>query len=123
MNIGSLLHGRCWGWREAEVKRKAKRPTDSGNATNNVSAINRAAVPGVSSGMGSFDEDGVGATIIGGDGNSFIQKPVEVFDANSLVIAASSDMNVDVQNRTDGLEEAFESAAVIDNNQPAKADF
>jgi hypothetical protein len=54
---------------------------------------------------------------------SFIQETVKVFDADSLVIAASSDMNIDVQNCTDQLEEAFESAAIIDNNQSAKADF
>ena len=86
--------------------------------------------------MSSFDEDGVGATIIGGnsdcfveesmkvfDANGFIKEAVEMFHADSFMVAASSNMEVDIQNCTDFLEEAFESAAVVDDDQTAKTDF
>jgi hypothetical protein len=65
--------------------------------------------------MGCLDKDSVGATIVGRDGNSFIQEPVEVFDANCFVVATGCDVNVDIQDRADGLKEPFESTAVVDN--------
>ena len=46
-----------------------------------------------------------------------------MFNADSFVVAASSDMEVDIQNRTDFLEEALESAAVVDDNQTAEPCF
>ena len=73
--------------------------------------------------MSSFDEDSVSATIIGSDGNGFIEEAVEMFHANSFVVAVSSNMEVDTQNRTDFLEEALESAAVVNDDQTAKPHF
>ena len=104
MNVSGLLHSRGRSRAQAEIKREAKRPTNDGDTTNNISAVNRAAVPGVGSSMGSFDEDGVGATIVTGNGDSFVQEAVEVFDTNSFVVAASSDVEIDVQNAADVLE-------------------
>jgi hypothetical protein len=51
--------------------------------------------------------DSVGATIIIRDGNSFAQKAMKMLNTDSFVIAASGDMNGNVQNRTDGLEETL----------------
>jgi hypothetical protein len=116
MNIGGLLLSRSRSWRKAEVKRETKRPTDSRNTANNISAVNMAAVPGVGGSMGSFDEDGVSATIVAGNSNSFIQETVEMFNTNSFVVATSSDVDIDIENRADGFEEAFESAAVVDDD-------
>ena len=73
--------------------------------------------------MSSFDEDSVSATIIGSDGNGFIEEAVEMFHANSFVVAAISDMEVDIQSRTDLLEQALESAAIINSDQTAETDF
>ena len=46
--------------------------------------------------------------------HGFVKETMKMFDANSFVVAASSHMNVNVEDRVDFLEEAFESAAVID---------
>jgi hypothetical protein len=64
--------------------------------------------------MGSFDEDGVGAAVVSSDANSFVQKSMKMFDTNSFVVATSSDMDFDVEDRTNFVEETFESAAVVD---------
>jgi hypothetical protein len=88
---------------------------NSRDIVSDVGAMDRAAVPG----MGSSEEDGVGAMIIGSNGNGFVQETVEVFNANGFAIAASSDMTVNLQNRASDLlfKKAFENAAAaIDNN-------
>jgi hypothetical protein len=61
----------------------------------------------------SFNEDSVGATIVGSDAPGFIEKAMEVFDANSFVVASNSDTNINVEDGADFLEETFESAAAI----------
>jgi hypothetical protein len=48
---------------------------------------------------------------------------VKVFNANSLVVAASSDVDIDIQDATDFFEKTFKSAAVVDDDQAAEADF
>jgi hypothetical protein len=90
---------------------------------NNVGAVNGAAVPSVSSGVSSLDKNSVGALVIGGNGNSLVEKMVEVFDSNSFMIPTSSDIDINVEKGTDGLKEALEGASIIDNNQPAETNF
>jgi hypothetical protein len=123
MNIRSLLLSRSRGRSQAQVEGKSERATDSWNTPNNISAVDRAAVPGVSSGMSGFDEDGVGAAIIGGDGNGFVKEPMKVFDADGFVVAASSDMEIDSKDGADFFEKAFEGAAVVDDDQTAETDL
>ena len=123
MDIGSLLQSRGRGRTKAEVKRKPKRTADSRDATDNIGPVDGAAVPSVSSSMGSFDEDSVSATIVGCDGDSFIQKAMKVLDTNSFVVATSGNMDGDVQNGTDGLEEALEGTAVVHDDKTAKTNF
>ena len=72
---------------------------------------------------GSFDENGVSAAFVGNNGDSFIEELVEVFDTNGFVVAVGGDMNVDVQKGADGLEKAFECAAVVDGDEAAEAYF
>ena len=61
---------------------------------NDAGVINRAAVPGAGSSVGRFDKNGVGAMIIGSNGNGFVQEAVEVFkSAFGFVIAASSNIS------------------------------
>jgi hypothetical protein len=59
-------------------------------------------------------KDSVGATIVGSDAHGFVDKAMEVFDANSFVVARSNDMNINVEDGAGFLAETFESAAVID---------
>jgi hypothetical protein len=116
MNVGSLVGSRSRNWGYTEIKGKSERPTDSRNTANDIGAINRAAIPGVSGSMGGFDEDGVCATVVGCNTNSFVQKSMEMFDTNGFVVASSSDMDFNVEDRTNFLEKAFESAAIVDRN-------
>jgi hypothetical protein len=96
MNIGSLVRSRSRSGAEAQVKRKSERATDSGNAADDVGPINGAAVPSVGSSVGGFNKDNVGATIVGGNGDSFVEEAVKMFDCNSFVVAASSDVYIDM---------------------------
>ena len=103
MDIGSLVRGWSGSTRQTE--------------------IDGPAVPSISSSVRGFDENGVGAAIIGGNGNSFVQKAMEFLDTDSFMVAASSNMDFDVEKRTNFLKEALERAAVVDRNQTAEADF
>ena len=100
-----------------------ERPTDSGNTANDVGAINRAAIPSVSGSMGGFNENGVPATVVSSNADSFVKESVKMFDTNSFVVAASSDMDFDIEKRTNFLKEALERAAIVDRNQTAEANF
>jgi hypothetical protein len=123
MDVGSLLQSGSRSGRKTEIERESKRTTDSWDAANDIGAINRTAVPSIGGGVSSFNEDCVGSTIVGGDGNGFVQEPVKVFDANSLVVATSGDMNINMEDEANGLEEALESTAVIDDDQSAETDL
>ncbi len=86
-----------------------------------VDDVGAAAVPSMSGSMRTFNKDSVGATIIGCNSNSFVQEQVEVF--GSLVVAASSNVNVNAQDIADRTKKAFESAAIIHYNQTTEANF
>jgi hypothetical protein len=73
--------------------------------------------------MGGFDEDFVGTAVISSNGDGFVEKAVEFFDTNGFVITAGSNVDVDVEDGTDGLEEAFEGAAIVHNNESTESDF
>jgi hypothetical protein len=54
--------------------------------------------------------------IIGGNSDGLVQKAIEVLNSDSLVVAFGGNIEVDIQKEADGLEEAFEGAAIVDNN-------
>jgi hypothetical protein len=66
--------------------------------------------------VGGFDENSVGTTIVSSNGNSFVQEAMKMLNTDGFVVAASGNMEVDVQQRADGFENAFEGAAVVDND-------
>jgi hypothetical protein len=121
MDIGGLLGS--WGGTKAEVERESERPANSWNTANDVGTVDRAAVPGISSGMGSLDKHSVSAAIIGRDADSFIQKAMEVFNTNSFVVTTGSHMDINMQKGADSLEDTFEGAAVVNNEETTKANF
>jgi hypothetical protein len=124
VDIGSLLQSRGWGRTKAEVERETKGSTNSRDAANNIDPIYRAAVPNISGSVGSLGKDSVGATVISGDGDSFITKEaMKVFHTNGLVIATSSNMDADIQDGADRLKQAFEGTAIIDNDETAETNF
>jgi hypothetical protein len=65
----------------------------------------------------------VSAAIVGSDSNSFIEESVEVFNSDSFVVAASSNIQVNGKSSADSLKEFFKSAAVINDNQTAESDL
>jgi hypothetical protein len=123
MNVGCLIGGRGWGFAEADIKGKPEGSANGGNAANDVSTVNRAAVPGISSCVSSFHKHSVSATVIGGNSDGFIQKPVKVFNADGFVIPFSGTMKGNVEEETHFLEETLKSAAVVHNDNTAKSDF
>ena len=124
VDVGSVLLGRCWGRRKADIEREAKRTINSRDTANDIGAIDGAAVPCVSGSVGCYHENGIGATIIGSDGDSFIQELMKMLDANSLVVASStSNMNIVIEDAADLFDETFERTAVVDNEQSTKANF
>ena len=123
MDVRGLLLGWSRGRRKTEVKRKTKGAADSRNTANDIGTVDRAAVPSVGSSMGGFDKNSVGTTVVGCDCNSFVQKSVKVFNTDGFVIAAGGDMDIDIEDVADFLEETFEGAAVVDDDQAAEADF
>jgi len=123
MDVGSLIRSGGRGRAQAKVERETKRSSNSGNTANNISTVNGADVPSVSSGVRSFNKNGISAAIIGSNSDSFIEESVELFNSDSFVIAASSDVEVNGKSSANSLEESFKSAAVVDDNQTAKSDF
>ena len=73
--------------------------------------------------MGGFNKNLIGTAVIGGNGDSFVEEAVEFFYSDSFVVTAGGNMNVDVQDGADGVEEAFESATVVHNNESTETDF
>ena len=117
MDIRSLVRGGGRGRAQAKVKREVERSSNNGNTANNISTVNGAAVPSVSSSVRSFNKNGVSAAIIGSNSNSSIAESVEVFNSDSFVIASSSDVEqVNEKSSTNSLEESFKSAAMVDDN-------
>ena len=123
MNIGCLIGSGSRSWGKAQIERETERTANGRDAANDVGAVNGAAVPSIGSGVGGFDEYGIGATVIGSDSNSFVEESVKAFDANGFVVAASGNMNIDVEDVADSDEEAFEVAAVINNDETAETDL
>ena len=96
MDIVCLLRGRGGSATKTEIEGEPEWATHSGNTSDDVGAIDWAAVPSISGSVRSFDPNtGDGATVIGSDGDSFVQEAVEVFNSDSLVIALRSDMDAD----------------------------
>jgi hypothetical protein len=54
------------------------------DTASDISPLNRTAVPCIVGSVGSLDKDGVGRAVISGNSDSFVQKPTEVFDTDSL---------------------------------------
>jgi hypothetical protein len=123
MDVGSLVGGGGWGRAEAEIKGETKRMTNRRDAANNIGTIDRTAVPGIRSGVSSFNKNSVSATVIGSNGNGFIQKLVEMFDADGFMVPLGSAMEGDVEEKANLFEEAFKGAAIVDNDNAAETNF
>jgi hypothetical protein len=84
MDVGSLLQGWSRGRTQAEVERETKRAPNGGDAANDIIPIDGAAVPSVSSSVGSLDKDSVSSTVVSGNSDSFIQGTMKVLNTRRL---------------------------------------
>ena len=123
VDVGGLIGSQTGNSTEADIERESGRSTDCGDATDNVGAVNRAAVPGVSGGVSSFDKHGVSSSVVGSDGDGFIQKPVKMFDADCFGIAFGGTMESNAEEQANVLEESFECAAIVDNDDATESGF
>jgi hypothetical protein len=108
---------------DSEIERKLEFAAHSGDATNDVSAINGTAIPGVSRNHRSFDPNQRGTTVRAGDSDGLVQVSEEAFDADGFVIAAGSGMEADAEEFARRSEDAAKSATSVDNDEATHADF
>jgi hypothetical protein len=73
--------------------------------------------------MGGFDEIFVSTAVVGSNSDCFVEEAVEFFHTDGFVVTAGSNMNVNVEDGTDCVEEAFEGATVVHNNESTETDF
>jgi hypothetical protein len=131
MGVGSLLQSWSRGRTQAEAEGETKRAPNGGDAANDISPVDGAAVPSASSSVGSLDEDSVSPTVVSGNSDSFIQETnsdsfiqetMKVLNTDGFVVATGSNMDAGIQNRTDGLEQTIEGTAVVDDNETTETD-
>ena len=73
--------------------------------------------------MSGFGKYSVDNTVIRSNSDSLVEKSIEMLDTDGFLIAAISNMNLNVQNGTDRLKETFESTAIIDDDKTSKTNF
>jgi hypothetical protein len=119
--IGGIGRQRRLG--KADVKGESERAAYGRDTVNNVGTVDGAAIPSICGSMGGFNENSHGATIIGSNGNSFLQKAMEFFNAHDFVITASGDMMLNVEQLTDFSKETLETTAIVDDNEAAESNL
>jgi hypothetical protein len=123
MCILCLGRGRGGSGAKTEVVREAKGATDGRDAADNVSPVDGTAVPCIGSSMGGFDKNGVSTAVVRCNRDSFVKEAMEFFDTNCFVIALGGNVERDTKERTNGFKGAFESTAIVDDDEAAKANF
>jgi hypothetical protein len=108
---------------ESEIEWKLEFATDGGDAADDVSAVDRAGVPGIGGAVDGFDKDVVGAAIVAGNGDAAVENTKEALNAHGFVVAASSRMEFQFEQRTHGFEEAAKSTAGVDDNNTSETNF
>jgi hypothetical protein len=108
---------------DGEVKGKLEFTAHGGNAANDVSAVDRTAIPSVSGNHGGFDPDEVRAAIRAGNSDGFIEITEEALNTDGFVITTRGGMETNAKEFASGSEDAAKSAASVDDDKAAHADF
>jgi hypothetical protein len=108
---------------DGKVEGKLEFTTHGGDAANDVSAVDRTAIPSVSGNHRGFDPDQGRTTIRAGNSDGFIKIAEEALNTDGFVIAARSSMEANTKEFASGSENAAESAASVDDDKAAHADF
>ena len=80
---------------DGEVKGKLEFTAHGGDAANDVSAVDRTAIPSVSGNHGSFDPDEVRAAIRAGNSDGVVKVAEAMLDTDALVIPTGSRVETD----------------------------
>ena len=112
------------GWCiQGEIKRKFEFTANSGDAADDIGTVNDTAIPGIFSALGDFDKDGVSTTVIGANGDSFVENAEVSFDRYGFVITTGSRMKADAEDLAHRFEGAEKFTVSVNNHETAEADF
>ena len=92
------------------------------NAAHDISAVDRAGVPGVGCAVDGFDGHGGCTSILGGNGECLVQVTEETFNADRLVVVPCCRFAFDFQDGTHSCEDFAELGSSIGTDQSAHAD-
>ena len=108
---------------ELKVDGELEFSANSGNTAGDVSTVNGASIPSIC-GNGDGGTDALkGATIVGGNGNSFVQVAEKTLDTNSLVVAPGNWVEGDLKDIAHGSEGSLKSATGINHNETTQANL
>jgi len=110
---------------EGDIERELKDSTDSGNAADDVRAINGTGVPSVSSGLGDGGKHvgGWGCAVFAGDGDSFVEGAEESFDRKAFVIAFCERVEAKAEGFAHSLEAAAKFAISVADDEATETHF
>jgi hypothetical protein len=108
---------------EGEVEGKLEFTAHGGNAADDVGAVDGTAVPSVSGNHGGFDPDEMRATIRAGNGDGFVKVTKETLNTDGFVITTRGGMETNTEEFASSGENTAESAAGVDDDEAAHADF
>ena len=107
---------------KSKVEWELEFATDGGDAANDVGAVDRTGIPGVSGAMDCFHKDLVGTSIIASDSDTTVENAEEALNTHSFVVAASSRMEFQFEQFAHGFEKAAKSTTGVDNNHTGETD-
>ncbi len=105
------------------IEREFKLAAHSRDTLDDVGTIDGAAIPSVSGDHGSLDPNKWCTTIRTGNSNGFVQVPKETLDTDGFVVATGRPVQSDAEKFASVCKDPAKSAASIDNNESAHADF
>ena len=121
--IGERCDSVAAGDIESEIERKFKLAAHSRDAPDDVGTVDGAAIPSVSGNHGSFDPNEWCTAIRTGNSNGFVQVPKKTLDTDGFVVATGRPVQSDAEKFASVCKDPAKSAAGIDNNESAHANF
>ena len=118
---GCIIGAQLWWEGKRDVDWKLERVANGSHTSQNICAVDGAAVPGIAGGHGSWDPDGGIIAIIGGNSDGFVDEVEVSSHADCFMVSFCHCMEVDAESLTHGFEGGKEIAAGIDHDQAAHA--
>jgi hypothetical protein len=108
---------------KSEIERELKFAAHSRDTPDDVGTVNGAAIPSVSGNHGRFDPNKWCAAIGTSNSDGFVQVPKETLHTDGFVVATRSVVQSNAEKLTSVRKDAAKSAASINNNESAHANF